>query len=84
MKAPETPVVRSMAQDLVNWLWAFFFWVIGLSSTLNASRAATPPTLVAVLTRTVMFGVGGAALILCSLTIWREFRTHRRQKKGTP
>lgn len=73
-----------MAQDLVNWLWAFLFWVIGLNGTLNAHKALAPPTWIAVMSRIVMLSVGGAALILCSLAIWREFRTVRATQGAQP
>lgn len=66
------PSEDHLGQALVNWLWAFYFFIAGMAMTI-AKTAPDAPFLNKV-ARTVLLSVGGAALIVCSRTVWRELR----------
>ena len=62
----------ALGQPLVNWLWAFVFFMAGLSMTLSPTPNRT---WISAVFRIVMTSVGGAALVACSRDLWLELMT---------
>ena len=63
--------IQELGQALVHWLWAFLFFWIGLASVVK-HRAMVDWT--DAVGRSAFLGIGGGALIICSLNLYRVLR----------